>query len=251
MHLIRFTAHKSTIFIARLYEIPNFLFFSVLFSQEIRNLRAKSIFMEPLTITDMTDMLTEIYDCRLKALIGYTNTAFTREIVVYMFKHFMYINKHTSHGGYKFIQIQHFSDILSFQPGAGSQSGDGAGYSALQLILKLENYILRNVELLYPNWRDTYDDDEYRRVLGDAFQKEVEKHPERYPEHLSSGKFFSQLSYTTKYRNKLAHNQEYGNSGMYRRYYILQAYDAILTYLLYTFYYMCLNEDYELKYIKE
>ncbi len=206
--------------------------------------------MEPLTITAMTDMLTEIYDCRLKALIGYTNTDFTREIVVYMFKHFMYINKHTTHGGYKSAQIQHFSDILSFQPGAGSQSGDGAGYSAVLLTLKLENYIRRNVELLYPNWRDTYEDDEYRRVLGDEFKKEVKNHPERYPYSLTSSSFFSQLNYTTMQRNKLAHNQEYGNSGMYRRYYILQAYDAILTYLLYTFYYMCLNKDYELKYIK-
>lgn len=199
----------------------------------------------------MVDRLTEIYDYRLKALIGYTSTEFTREIAGYMFNHFGIINKHTAQGGYKEVMIESISEILSYTPGRGREASGSAGFSSYQLTMSLENYIRTNVELLYPQWRNDYKDDEYRNVLGDKFVQHVSENKELYPAKMRPSNFFTQLNYTTQYRNKLAHNQDFGGSGIYRRYYILQAYDVILCLLLYTFYYMALNSGYTLQHIND
>ena len=194
--------------------------------------------------------LTEIYDSRLKALIGYKSTAFTKEIVDYMFEHFDYLDRATENEGYGNLIPQSFMDILSFTPGKGTGMDGVAGLKSHQLPMYIENYIRTNVDLLYPDWQREYKSNEYRKVMGTKFEKEVTEHPERYPERLRPKDFLSPLNNTTDYRNQLAHNPVLGGSGMYYRYYILQAYDVILSFLIYTFYYMALNPRYELRNIK-
>lgn len=205
--------------------------------------------MEEMSLLAMTDCLITIYDSRLKALIGYQSTDFTREIIMYMFRRFKKLNDQTVHGGYKHTQFTYFSDILSFTPGSGSNTGGDAGASAKDLTMGLENYILTNTNMLCPDWAAHYKAKEWRKVLGSEFEKELKRHPNRYPAPLHKTKFFMQLNQTTVYRNQLAHKQIFGNSGMYKRYYILKSYDVILSYLLYSFYIMCLEPDYKLEHI--
>ena len=199
----------------------------------------------------MTLRLTEIFDCRLQSLIGYSSSRFTREIIEFMFRHFKYIGMHTINYGYDNLPMQHLSDILSFTPGTSGHEGDAAGLSAIQFTMSLENFIRTTVNMLFPDWQNQYNDDEWRKVLGMEFRKKVQQQPSLYPASLTHDDFISQLNYTTLYRNRLAHKQVIGNTGMYKRYYILQSYDVILSYLLYTFYYMTLKEDYEFKYIND
>lgn len=194
---------------------------------------------------ELTESLTVIFDCRLKALIGYQSTEFTRELISYMFGHFDYLRKHTSNDGYRTLQNQYLSNILSYKPGSGPYLEVMASSSAKELALLLENYIRNTIAVLYPDWQTRHDPKDWRKVLGREFEKEMHENPERFPAGLRNVNFFSQLNYTAIYRNKQAHRERFGNTGLYPRYYILKAYDVILCYLIYTFYHLCLNKDYE------
>lgn len=194
----------------------------------------------------MTDQLTDIYDGRLKALIGYTDTRFTRELIQYMFDYFEYLGEKTPEDGYIISQPTYFKQILAFLPGNGALSGSVPGKAAYDLNTRLENFIRNTLRLLledYPEWKGNYTENDWRSVMGKEFRKKVRANPGRYPAPLYKDHFFSQLNYTTMYRNHLAHIYRNGNSGMYQRYQILKSYDTILCYLLYTFYYMCLKKD--------
>jgi len=198
-----------------------------------------------MSIAEMSECLTTIYDSRLQALIGYENTDITRLIVRYMFSHFEYLALHTTQKGYETSQLGYFSDLLSFKPGPDSISCSQARSSAKELTLGLENYIRTNLELLYPDWRDENDERDWRKVIGEKYRKAAEDRPSLYPQRLNYAHIITQLNQTTIYRHQCAHKQRYGNSAIYERYVILKAYDVILCYLLYTFYYMCLAPEYE------
>lgn len=207
--------------------------------------------MDKLDVSKMIDMLTDIYDNRLRSLIGYSSKEFTREIVEYMFGHFAYITFHTSNTGFYECQVNYISDILSYIPGNPSSLSSTAGSSSFQLTMSLENYIRTTVGIHFPDWKKYFKDDEYRKALGMLFQKEIELNSHKYPEALSVQDFFSQLNYTTLYRNKVAHKEVIGKSGVYHRHIILEAYDVLLSYLLYTFYSMSLTKTYTFKHIKD
>lgn len=207
--------------------------------------------MNILTLSEMTDMLTDIYDNRLRSLIGYSSKNFTRELVEYMFEHFAYITLHTDNSGFYECQVNYITDILSYNPGDSTSLGGTAASSSIQLTMSLENYIRSTVGIHFPDWKNYFKDDEYRKALGMLFTKEIEVNPHKYPEALSVKDFFSQLNYTTLYRNKVAHKQVIGKSGVYHRHIILEAYDVLLSYLLYTFYSMSLTKTYTFKHIKD
>ena len=207
--------------------------------------------MNELTVPEMTEMLTDIYDNRLRSLIGYSSKNFTRELVEYMFEHFAYITLHTDNSGFFECQEEHISDILSYNPGDTSSLSGTAGSSSFLLTMSLENYIRYTVGIHFPDWKNYFKDDEYRKALGLLFKKEIEVNPHKYPEALSVKEFFSQLNYTTLYRNKVAHKEVIGKSGVYHSHIILEAYDVLLSYLLYTFYSMSLTKTYTFKHIKD
>ena len=194
----------------------------------------------------MTDQLTDIYDGRLKALIGYTDTRFTRELIRYMFDYFKYLSEHTTEDGYNGAQPDMFYQVLAFEPGTDIISSGEAGKAASDLSTRLENFIRNTLRQLledYPEWKGNYTEKDWRSVMGKEFRKKILANRGHYPAPLYENHFFSQLNYTTMYRNHLAHIQNNGNSGRYQRYLILKSYDTILCYLLYTFYYMCLKKE--------
>jgi len=207
--------------------------------------------MEEEKIQQMTDSLTAIYDNRLKSLIGYEDTRFTRGLIRYMFELYEHIGIKTENNGYLHVHLGYLWDVLNYQPGSKDLSSKGVSSSGKELVNTLENFIRAINDLLYPNWNKYYPADAWRKVLGDHFKKLVNDNKSLYPAPLSQPAFFSQLNQTTVYRNQLDHKEKYRGSGQYTRYYILKAYDAILCYLLYTFYYMCLKpadgteEDYK------
>lgn len=206
-----------------------------------------------LTYSKMIDILTEIYDCRLQALIGYTRTECTMEIASFMLNHFETLASHTKRNvGYRNTPEKVISPVLAFKPGSAEVPGSEAEKSSDKLIRELETYIRANLEYLYmqqnksgttPDWRTDFERmkaDECRRRFGNMFREELRKNHQNYPEKLRHDSFFAQLNYTTQYRNKISH-PDVGYSGFYKRHIILQAYDILLTYLLYTFYYMALS----------
>ena len=188
----------------------------------------------------MIKRLTEIYNCRLKALIGYGSTSFTEEIVRFMFSHFEKLADSWNEV-YKDVLKYYIWDIVSYVPGDGRQESGNACHSSVQLMMRLENYIRANVELLGLNVSDK--DDDYRKALGHAFTQKVKECPLRFPAKLLPKKFLSQLNYTTMYRNKFAHHENSGGSVVYPRYIIFLAYEVLLSYLLYTFYFMALAPE--------
>ena len=184
--------------------------------------------------------LVEICDHRLRALIGYKQPSFSGEIVDYMFRNFRRLSHH-GNSGYQDVIKKYLRDILIFVPGSEQGSESAASYSTIQLLLTLENYIRSNVELFCPDWRMKYQEKEYRRVLGNEFEKVFNDHPERFPSGLYPRNFLPQLNQTTVFRNKFAHNETFGKSSIFPRYVILLAYDVLVSYLLYTFYCMALT----------
>lgn len=208
------------------------------FRWKIRNLRSKYGFMRVRIDSqdDMIQILTEIYDNRLKALIGYEDTECTREIVGYMFSFFSTISKLSE------IDALYILPILRYTPDDNVSWEYAAINGAKGLIPKLETYIKTCVDILYPDWRQHFKKDEYRKVLGIKFKEEVNKNKDKYPSKLLQNDFFSQLNYTTQYRNIQAHDLDENFVEYCDRFYILQAYDILLTFLLYTFYYMVLKK---------
>ena len=101
-------------------------------------------------------------------------------------------------------------------------------------------YKVKSVSSAY--WRGDETKAVLQRVYVFCFEtkEELKAHPKKYPEQLKGDSFFSQLNHTTQFRNKLSH-PVVGYSGFYNRHIILQSYDILLTYLLYTFYYMALS----------
>lgn len=199
---------------------------------------------------ELVEMLTTLYDNRLKALIGYRNTDFTREIIGFWFRRMYEISRQTQHYAYMHEGRRHLSNILSFMKDGHTGSVAEAGIGADDLIFMLEDYQIANLERLVPDWQSLYPDTHHRKVFGIRFKEEVRKNPELYPESLSHDSFLSQLNYTTMARNNAAHRPKVGLSRNYSRYIVLYCYDTILSYLLYTFYYMALKEDYQFEHIK-
>lgn len=212
-------------------------------------MRPKSDIMGRMEEKELVEILTTLYDNRLKALIGYRSTDFTREIIGFWFRRMYEISRQTVHYGFKAIGNIHLSNILSFMKDGHTGSVAEAGTSVTRLVFMLEPYQKANLEKLLPDWQSVYPDTHHRKVFGIRFKEEVRKNPELYPESLSHDSFLSQLNYTTKARNDEAH-PIIGFSSTYSRYLVLYCYDTILSYLLYTFYYMALKEDYQFEHIK-
>lgn len=192
---------------------------------------------------DMIRILTEIYDCRLKALIGYESTACTQEIIEYMFKFLDFIERNYKDLRLREIDTMFINPILSYTPDSEVHYEYLAKDASKDLIPKLETYIKTCVDLLYPDWEKSYKEDEYRKVLGIKFKEELRKNKQKYPAKLHENNFFAQLNYTTQFRNKWAHDLDESFAEYCNRHYILQTYDILLSYLLYTFYYMVLKGE--------
>ena len=212
------------------------------FRWKIRNLRSKSGSMKVRIESqdDMIEILTEIYDCRLKALIGYEDTACTREIVGYMFRLLNYI-EHTYEKAKLRSVNELFLHILVYTPDADVSLEYAAKDAADKLMLKLDTYIRTCVRLLYPDRPNLFKKDAYRKELGKEFKNELKRNKHKYPQKLQQNDFFSQLNYTIQYRNSIAHDLDENFADYCIRFNILQAYDVLLSYLLYTFYYMVLK----------
>ena len=195
-------------------------------------------------------MLVDIFDARLKSLIGYQSEDFTREIVEFMFMHFKDIAYHTSSNfGWLHTQHRHLSQLLSYAPGQSSADAAIAANASQQLLLSLENYIKSTLTILSEKTKENVHDEnpDYRKILGLKFNQKVNDHPELFPVGLSSLNILPHLNYTTKYRNSFAHRPEIGNTDNYPHCLILVAYDTLLSYLLYTFYYMAIKPNYQFK----
>lgn len=208
--------------------------------------------MKLLTDNEMVERLTEIFDIRLKALIGHSDTEFTREIATYMFAHCDKLGEDKDYKVFKEQYRRYLSNVLAYHPGNDPIYDDAIGYHVNRLTMNIENYVKASNRLLDPEWdkpNGRSDGKDYRKYLGTRFSQDVMNNRDKYPENLRPADFLSQLNYTTMYRNKFAHNHQAGNSGMYPRHVILLAYDVILSLLLYTFYYMALTPDYEMKHL--
>ena len=191
---------------------------------------------------DIIKALTEIYDRRLQSLIGYSQTSCTQEIAEYMLNHFNTLSSYSKNEGFELTPYLEIYRILAFLPGSKIVHGSEAETSSDKMTRQLEAFIMSSYDLLYPTWNadGTKKADAYRRAFGSRFKEELKAHPKKYPEQLKGDSFFSQLNHTTQFRNKLSH-PVVGYSGFYNRHIILQSYDILLTYLLYTFYYLALS----------
>lgn len=199
---------------------------------------------------ELTDILTTLYDNRLKALIGHDNTDFTREIIEGMFRRFKEVLKETTNRGYG-NYMDYISQIFSFM-----YNGDATGVSEAKNAVRffvntLENYQRCNLVKLLPDWYTQYPGVKFRNIFGLRFKELLWDYPERYPKSLRHEHMLSQLNYATFYRNHEAHMEEVLNTQLFSRYFVIYCYDVILTYLLYTFYYLALDENYTFKHLKE
>ena len=164
-----------------------------------------------LTYTQMINILTEIYDCRLQSLIGYTKTECTREIASFMLRHFETLATYTRNNvGFRNTPELVISNVLSFMPSSDSALGREAETASNKLIRELETFIKANLEVLYlktkdqsseSTWRNEFNSmqaDESRIKIGMLFRQELKKNKQKYPERLRHNSFFSQLNYTTQ-----------------------------------------------------
>lgn len=225
------------------------LHISYVFYRKMANLRPKCTVMRILTTPEQVEIMTTLYDNRLKALIGYQKTDFTREIIETMFLRFKEMVKETLNRGYEDYPTL-FSNILSFMLDSEENSVSKAQIAVSFFVSSLENYQRYTLEKLLPEWDKEYEDVVFRNVYGLRFKEILDESPELYPEALQHESMLSQLNYATFYRNHESHKEVILNSITFSRYFVLYCYDLFLTYLLYTFYYMALNENYTMKHIK-
>lgn len=192
----------------------------------------------------MTDIMTNLYHNRLKSLIGYEDVSHTRSIIKKMFDLFDKISGSTDSYGYKNAP-QKLSDILTFMYKDYSTYVSDCKGHVLFFIHNLENFQEKILPFVIPDWKTLYPDVKCRKVFGKRFMKIHEDTPELFPKSLRNPSILAQLNYTTLYRNHDVHKEVVRNSDLFSRYYILYGYELILTYLLYTFYYMAIDNENE------
>lgn len=206
--------------------------------------------MRTLDEKELTDILTTLYDNRLKALIGYKNTDFTREIISGMFRRFKELDNVTENRGYD-NYTSRMSKVFSFMYEGDSTGASDAVLAVSNFVKSLENYQRFNLIELLPDWDKQYPGIKYRNIFGIRFKELLWDYPERYPKTLQHEHMLSQLNSATFYRNHESHKELILNSEIFSRYFVLYCYDVILTYLLYTFYYLALDENYTFEHLKE
>lgn len=230
-------------------ELQKNLHISYVFYWEMANLQPKSTAMRILTTPELVEIMTTLYDNRLKALIGHEKTDFTREIIETMFQRFKEIIKETKNRDHE-DYLERLSEIFSYMLEPDGPSVIEAQLAANYFVRMLENYQRYTLEKLLPYWDEEYEDVVFRNVFGLRFKAILDKSPDLYPQGIKHESMLQQLNYTTLYRNHESHKEVALNSINFKRYYILNCYDLFLTYLLYTFYYMALYENYTIKHIK-
>lgn len=205
--------------------------------------------MRIMTTPELVEIMTTLYDNRLKALIGYQKTDFTREIIETMFQRFKEMPNETTSKGYKNYP-KLFSDVLCYLLEPDGPSIFEAKIATDFFVTALDNYLRYNLVKLFPNWDKEYGNMSFRNVFGKKFAEILNESPDLFPEALQHHSMLSQLNYTTFYRNHQSHREVILDSMIFYRYSILYCYDFFLTFLLYTFYYMALDENYTIKHIK-
>lgn len=212
--------------------------------------------------TEMIEILTFLYDRRLKALLCYQHTDFTRVLVEYMFRRFDEISATDEKQPMFTENVQSYiGEVLLY--GTKERNQSDALLAVTNLTVVLENYIRCTAYCFWPKEMEKKEKKEKkeadnlqekkstntkkhfdcRAFIGKKFGDLVRTQKDRFPEKLSQRSIVTQLRHVTDIRNQRAHPIELGYTTMFKRYEYLKAFDVLLGYLLYTFYHMIFAGD--------
>lgn len=204
----------------------------------------------------MIEILTLLYDRRLKALLCYQHTGFTRMLVGYMFRRFDEITATDEKQPMFAKNVQSdIGKVLLYGTLVENQSDALLAITNLTAIL--ENYIKCTAYYFWPEEMKEMETDnsrekdsvhpkkhfDCRAFIGNKFRNLVKNQKDRFPEKLSQNAIVAQLRLVTEIRNQKAHRTRLGYTTMFHRYEYLKAFDVLLGYLLYTFYHMIFAGD--------
>lgn len=195
---------------------------------------------------EIIDALTLLYNRRLKALLCYRDETFTRKLVEYMFLCFDKItaDKKYNQPCFSNEMQKHLCTVLQYDTTNGSNSANGKE-ACRSLALLLESYYSYILDCFWPEKRKEKADNstfDSRTFLSKQFEKVMELTPSVFP--LKKGNFNDIKSlqiHAIHLRNQKAHPRA-GYTSICDRYLLLNSFDIVLTYLLYTFYYLTFTE---------
>lgn len=184
---------------------------------------------------EIIDILVLLYHRRLKALLPYQDESSTRELVKQMFDCTDEISQDTEHEKQRMYYLCTLDDIrkiLQCNP-AEENSLVRSKEAVDHLTLRLESYYMYILHRFCPETRkENNKPNDCRAYLGERFRKLTSSMRKERNNNL----IVCQQIRASHIRNEKAHlKADY--TLLCHRYQLLCAYDIILTYLLYTFYY--------------
>lgn len=194
---------------------------------------------------EIREALVLLYDRRLKSLLCYQDSRFTKELVDYMFDRFAQISTHQPRQEFGNNMITSISSVMEYP------RNPYKGLRDIQyLLLNLNEYVQEcYISLFGQASEEELAVSDYRSRLGSKFREALMTYNKgRFP-RFQYNNTVAQLRHVTDRRNQLAHPERQGLTGRYDRYSMLATFDTLLCYLLYSFYHMALNRDYSILYL--
>ena len=194
--------------------------------------------------SEIKNALVLLYDRRLKSLLSYKDRQFTEELVEYMFRLFGQISERPERSEFKATLTGYMASVLAYPKNAFRGLRDQA-----LLLLTLNEYVKECYLNLYDAPATGANEPDYRALLGTRFKESLRTFNAGRLPRFQYNNTVSQLRHVTELRNRVAHPVRQGQTLTYDRYQILEAFDTLLCYLLYTFYHLTLNRQYTLQHL--
>ena len=183
-------------------------------------------------------ILTLLYDRPLKNLIGYKDTAFTVELVEYMFKSFKdvaelkdnFFDKLT-----KSLITKCFDERTSIYDYTYREGYIEFIHEKFKVPSRKENRTKEGKQDLRKDLSDFF------KIKIEEIKKNMEKEKKQFPLEIDFGSIRHLLILALGLRNERTHNTKNGTTKLYKEYEYLRDYYFLLEFLLYAFYHMVFN----------
>lgn len=181
------------------------------------------------------DVLTLLYDRSLKSLLGYKDTAFTVELVEYMFQTFDDLAKQGE-------ECKQFSNKLKDEMNKFFwEHNERFNFSYREMYIK---YIHQKFSV--PQKHKTRDGKtDYRKDLSDYFEAKAKANNQLKALGIDFYSIRKLLISALSLRNEKSHPESCSDTSLYREYEYLCNYFFLMEYLLYAFYHMIFAGSYE------
>ena len=204
---------------------------------------------------EIIDTMMILYSRRVKSLLGTDDDGFIRELLELIFVRFEQIARKPTHTFYAVEMQSRISDMLDKDPNVKASQEDMRNLAG-----RLEEYIQLNIQDFWPNKTFKYNPkatkaeremQDYRKFIGEKIRLIAEDTTGKYAlpiklDKETSYKIFKQLYQVTQSRNRLTHLRGASASVMYIRSHYLEMSEILLSYILQTYYYLCLSMNVKL-----